>query len=52
MFETIFSEHNKTWGAQNRFWVTVPECRTVSAILGRTVPRKSSVGGLDMTIDF
>jgi len=48
MFETIFSEHNKIWGAQKGFGVTAPECRTVSASLGRTVARKSSIGGLDI----
>jgi len=53
MFETIFSEHNKILGHKNRFGVTDPECRTVSASLGRTVTRKSSIGGLDiLKIDF
>jgi len=45
-FKPNFSEHNKTWGAQKDLRVTAPECPTVSAGLGRTVARKSSIGGL------
>jgi len=37
---TKFGVHKKD------FWVTAPECPTVSAGLGRTVARKSSIGGL------
>ena len=46
MFETNFSEHNKIWGPQKHLGVTAPECLTVSAGLGRTVARKSSIAGL------
>jgi len=46
MFKANFSEHNKIWGAQKDFGVTASECSTVSAGLGRTVARKSSIRGL------
>jgi len=46
MFKTNFSEHNKIWGAQKYLGVTASECSTASAGLGRTVSRKSSIGGL------
>jgi len=46
MFERNFSGYNKILGAQKRFVVTAPECPTVSANLGRTVVRKSSIGGI------
>jgi len=46
MFETNVCEQNKICGAQKRFGVTAHECPTVSAGLGRTGARKSSIGGL------
>jgi len=46
MFKTNFSGHNKIWGGQKDLVVTASECSTVSAGLGRTVARKSSIGGL------
>jgi len=45
MFETNFSENNKIWGDIKDLGVTAPEYPTVSAGLGRTVVRKSSIGG-------
>jgi len=33
-------------GGQTSFGVAAPECSTVSAGLGRTAARKSSIGGL------
>jgi len=41
MFNTNLSEHSKIWGAQKRFG---GNCPNVSAGLGRTVTRKSSIG--------
>jgi len=46
MFKTNLSEHNKIWGEQKDMGVTAPACRPVSAGLGRSVARKSSIGGL------
>jgi len=46
MFKTIFSEHNKILGHKKDLAVTAPKCPTASAILGRTVARKSSTGSL------
>jgi len=46
MFETNFSEHNQIWGAQKRFRGNPPRMPPVSAGLGRTVVRKSSIGDL------
>jgi len=45
-FETNFSEHKKIWGHKKDLGVTATEWPTVSAGLGRTVARKSSIGGL------
>jgi len=46
VFKTNFSEHNKMWGHKKRFGATAPECSIVAAGLGRTVARRSSIGGL------
>ena len=46
MFETNYSEHNNVWRAQIIWGETSPECPSVSAGLGKTVARKSSIGGL------
>jgi len=46
MFETNFSVHNKIWWPLKGFGGNCPEFPTVSACLGRTVARKSSIGGL------
>jgi len=46
MFETNFSQHNKIWGAQKRFWGNFPRMPPVSAGLGRTVARMSSIGDI------
>ena len=46
MFEANFSRNNKIWGAQKYLGVTSPGRPTVSAGLGRTIARKSSIGGL------
>jgi len=47
MFEKKFSEHNKIWGGTKKdLGVTAHKCPTVSAGLGRTVPRKSSIRDL------
>jgi len=46
MFDTNFSEHNKIWGAQNRFGGNCPRMPPVYAGLGSTVTRKSSIGDL------
>jgi len=46
MFETNFSEHKKIWGEQKRFWGNCPRMSPVSAGLGRTVARKSSIGAI------
>jgi len=48
MFEIIFSEHNKIWGAQKRSGGNCTRMLPVSAGLGSTIARKSSVGGLDV----
>ena len=45
-FETIFLSTTKFGGHKKDFGETAPECPTVSAVLGRTVARKSSTGGL------
>jgi len=46
MFEKNISQHNKIWGAQKRFGGNYPRMPLVSAGLGRTVARKSSIGDL------
>jgi len=46
MFETNFSERSKLWGHKKDLRVTATECPNVSAGLGRTVARKSSIVGL------
>jgi len=47
MFEKKFSEHNKIWGGTKKdLGVTAHKCPTMSAGLGRTVPRKSSIRDL------
>jgi len=46
MLKTNFSKHNKIWGHKKDLGVTAFECSPVSAGLGRTVDRKSSIGGL------
>jgi len=46
MFETNFSEHNKILAAQKRFEGNCPRMLPVSTGVGRTVARKSSIGGL------
>jgi len=50
MFKTNFSEHNKICGgAQKRFVFNCPRMPPMSAGLGRTVARKSSIGGLHVS---
>jgi len=46
MFETTFLSTRKFRGHKKDLSVTAPECPTVSAGLGRTVSRKSSIWGL------
>jgi len=46
MFKTNFLSTTKFGGHKKDFRVTAPECSTVSAGLGRTVARKSFIGGL------
>jgi len=46
MLKTNFSEHNKIWGTQKRFGGNCRQIPSVSTGLGRTVARKSSIGGL------
>jgi len=45
MFETNFSEHNKFVG-HKKIWGNCLRMPPMSAGLGRTVARKSSIGGL------
>jgi len=44
MFETNFSEHNKIWEGTKKVWGHCPRMPPVSAGLGRTVARTSSIG--------
>jgi len=46
MFKTNFSEHNKIWEGTIKVWSHCPRMPPVSAGLGRTVARTSSIGGL------
>jgi len=46
MFKKNFLSTTTFGGEQKQFWVTAPECPTVSAGLVRTVTRKSSIGSL------
>jgi len=46
MFQTNFSEHNKSLGTQKIIGGNCPRMPPVSARLGRTVAKKSSIGGL------
>jgi len=50
VLKTNFSEHNKIWGPQERFNGNCPQMPPVSAGLGTTVTRKSSIGGLHVYI--
>jgi len=45
MFKTNFYEHNKIGGCTKRFGGNCLRILPVSAGLGRTVARKSSIGG-------
>jgi len=46
MFETHFSEHNKIWEGTKDMGYKCQRMTSVSVDLGRTVTRKSSIGGL------